>query len=80
MKNSIFKTIQYPNGVTELQCEDCPSGIPRARNTRPPIVLAAWRSPCASLKRNQQLDTELRRAYERYYFRVMCDNFGSFWS
>ena len=80
MRKSIFKNVQYPNGITELQCAACPSGIPRSKSSRPPMVLTAWRSPHASLKRNQQLDTELRRAYERYYIRVLFDNFGLFWS
>ena len=76
MPNNIFKSIQSARGLIAIQSHLCTSG-PKSLNAEK--VAIVWKSPHASLKRNQQLERDLYRIYMKYYTRVMLESFGQFW-
>lgn len=80
MKRSIFETLVNQRGLAAIQTEACSTGIREGVGKNRKMVVLAWLSPYATIKRNQQLQRELKRAYEKYYIRVLYDNFGLFWN
>ena len=79
MRNNIFKTVQSSSGKTLIQSDFCENGIKQSSKDKADFVAVVWRSPYASLKRNQQLERDLYRIYMKYYFYVMLESFGQFW-
>lgn len=79
MRNNVFKTVQSSKGTMVIKSDDCENGITYSEGTKSDIVVILWKSPHASLKRNQQLERDLYRIYRKYYIRVMLESFGRFW-
>ena len=78
-KNNIFEITQAHQGYVEMRSDACPSGLPQSKNRNSGLVVAAWRSPHASLRANQQLEKDLKRAYVKYYIITLIESFGLFW-
>lgn len=82
MRNNVFKAIQGSRGIIAIQSHLCTNGL-KSSNTdkteNAESVALVWKSPHASLKRNQQLERDLYRLYRKYYLRVMLESFGRFW-
>lgn len=79
MRNSIFKTVQSSSGKTLIQSNFCTNGIKQSSTDTANFVAVVWKSPHASLKRNQQLEKDLYKIYMKYYFYVMLESLGQFW-
>ena len=79
MRNNIFKTVQSSSGKTLIQSDFCENGIKQSSKDKADFVAVVWRSPYASLKRNQQLERDLYRLYRKYYFQVILESGGQFW-
>lgn len=79
MRNNIFKPVQSSKGIMAIQSEFCSNGIRQSDATKADLVAVVWKSPHASLKRNQQLEKDLQRIYMKYYIYVMLESFGQFW-
>ena len=80
MRNNIFEITQAHQGYVEMRSDACPSGLPQATNKNSGLVVAAWRSPHASLRANQLLEKDLKRAYQKYYIITLIESFGLFWN
>lgn len=79
MRNNIFKAIQGTRGLIAIQSNLCTDGIKTYKSDEAETVAIVWKSPHASLKRNQQLERDLYRIYRKYYTHVMLESFGQFW-
>ena len=79
MRNNVFKIIQGRQRLMTIQSDLCTDGIKYSDIEKSELIAVVWKSPHASLKRNQQLEKDLYRIYRRYYIQVMLESFGRFW-
>lgn len=79
MRNIVFEEFHSKMGFYGLQSKAAKNGIVEGNKEGFTILMIAWRSPYASEKQNAWLENQLQKAYNKYYIKVMLDNYGLFW-